>query len=353
MKFLGRLLTTTIACTGMFALAATASAQTAAPAPAPAASAAPAPGYHIVDRIPIGDGWWDYVNVEPVHHRLFAARGNGVFEMDLDSGLIDNRFIPGSEGRAVIPLPGGDAMLTTMAGYSSAILFSTVEGNIIKLVELDQASDSAVYEPVGKRVWVMGGHGKAAAIDPATKEVDGTIELGEPLEFSQTDGRGRVFVNASESASVIVFDAVKRKLVGKWKMTGCEDPSGMAYVEGADVILSVCFNNMLKVLDAKTGEELATLPVGKGADAVIYDKVRKRAFVPSAYDGVLTVLKVDGRRDIHVEEVVPTQIGTRTGAVDPTTGTLYLPTARFGPLNKLGWPEAIPGTVQMLVMKPN
>ena len=352
MNIMGRLLTTTIACTGMLALAAPASAQT-APAPAPAPGAPSAPGYHIVDRIQIGDGWWDYVNIEPVHHRLFATRGNGIFELDLETGLIDNRFIPGSEGRAVIPLPGGDTMLTTMAGISGAILFTTVEGNIVKVVDLEQASDSAVYEPVGKRVWVMGGHGKAAAIDLATKEVDGAVELGEPLEFSQTDGRGHVFVNGTESASVIVFDAVSRKLVGKWKMKGCEDPSGMAYVEGADVILSVCFNNMLKVLDAKTGEELATLPVGKGADAVIYDKVRKRAFVPSAYDGVLTVLNVNGRRDIHVEEVVPTQIGTRTGAVDLTTGTLYLPTARFAALNKLGWPEAIPGTVQMLVMKPN
>ena len=88
------------------------------------------------------------------------------------------------------------------------------------------------------------------------------------------------------------------------------------------------------------------------ADAVIYDKTTKRAFVPSAIDGLLTVLAVDGPRDVHVLEQVPTQIGTRTGAIDPKTGTLYLPTARFGPLNKLGWPEALPGTVQLLVMRP-
>jgi hypothetical protein len=50
---------------------------------------------------------------------------------------------------------------------------------------------------------------------------------------------------------------------------------------------------------------------------------------------------------------VRTQIGTRTGAIDPKTGTLYLPAARFGPINKLGWPEALPGTVELLVMQPN
>lgn len=343
-KFSGRLLAR-LALGGMMACAAVG-------AMAQAAADQGAPGYHVVDRIPIGDGWWDYANVEPVNHVLFLARGNGVLKIDLNSGLIDNRFIPGSEGRAVIPLPGGDKMFTTVAGYSAGVFFSTVEGKVEKLVELEQASDSAVYEPVGKRIWVMGGHGKAAAIDPATMEVTGSIELDDGLEFSATDGRGRIFVNDTDSASVIAFDALKNKIIGKWKMKGCEDPSGMAYIDGADVILSVCFNKVVKVLDARNGQALQTVPVGMGADAVIYDKVTKRAFVPSAYDGMLTVINVASRSDIRVLETVPTQIGTRTGAVDSSTGTLYLPTARFGPLNKLGWPEALPGTVNMLVMKP-
>src|SRR5579872_2648563 len=86
-------------------------------APAPTA----APGYHIVDRIPMTDGWWDYVSFDPVHRRLFVARGNGVFKLDVDTGLMDPRVVPGSEGRAVAILPGGDQVLTTAAGYSAAI----------------------------------------------------------------------------------------------------------------------------------------------------------------------------------------------------------------------------------------
>jgi len=324
----------------------------ASPAPAQTRPDAAAPGYHIVDRIPLADGWWDYANFEPVHRRIFLTRGNGVFRLDVDSGLMDNRFIPGSEGRAVIPIPGGDMMLTTMAGYSSAILFSGEDGKVAKMIRLKQASDSAVWEPVGKRAWVMGGSGEAAVLDPVKMEQTGSVDLGEPLEFSQTDGRGRIFVNGAESASVIAVDAASLKVIGRWKMNGCEDPSGMAYVDHADVILSVCFNSMLKVLDARTGAELLTVPVGKGADAVIYDKTTRRAFVPSAYDGLLTVLAVNGPRDVQVLEKARTQIGTRTGAIDPKTGTLYLPTARFGSLNKLGWPEALPGTVELLVMEP-
>jgi hypothetical protein len=325
-----------------------------AASPLAAEPATAAPGYHIVDRIPLTDGWWDYANFDSVHRRLFLTRGNGVFKLDVDSGLMDNRFLPGSEGRAVIPIPGSDMMLTTMAGYSAAILFSGEDGKVAKMISLRQASDSAVWEPVGKRAWVMGGHGEAALIDPVAMTVTATVDLGdEALEFSATDGRGRIFVNGSESASVIAVDAASRKVIGRWKMKDCEDPSGMAYVAETDTVLSVCANNMLKVLDARSGAELQTVAVGKGADAVIYDKTTRRAFVPSAYDGVLTVLSVNGRSDVRVLETVRTQIGTRTGTIDPKTGTLYLPTARFGPLNKLGWPEALPGTVEMLVMQPN
>lgn len=300
------------------------------------------------------DGWWDYASFDPEHRRLYVARGNGVFRLDLNSGLIDNRFVPGSEGRSVIAIPGTNLVLTTMAGYSSAIIFSGDDGKVSKMIELRQASDSAVWEPVGKRVWVMGGHGEASLIDPISLSVTDRVALteDEPLEFSATDGKGRIFVNEPEGGSLIAVDAASKKVIGRWKMKDCEDPTGMAYSADSDVILSVCGNGLLKVLDARTGVELHSLPVGKGADSVIYDKVRKRVFVPSAFDGLLTVVAVNGRNDIHVLEQVRTQIGSRTGAVDPKTGTVYLPAARFGPLNKLGWPEALPGTVELLVLEP-
>ncbi|MBS0387308.1 MAG: hypothetical protein JSR15_02420 [Proteobacteria bacterium] len=320
-------------------------------APAPDVLAA-GPGYHIVDRIPMSDGWWDYASFDAVHRRLFVARGNGVFKLDVDTGLIDMRIVPGSEGRAVVPLPIGDLVLTTMAGYSMAIVFSGDDGKVSKMFSLRESPDAAVWEPVGRLVWAMGGHGEIALLDPVKLEAAGTIDAGEPLEFSVTDGRGRVFVNGTESASVIAIDAATRKVVGRWKMDGCEDPSGMAYADVADVLLSVCANKRLFVLDARSGKVRATVPVGAGADAVIYDPTTRRAFVPSAIDGLLTIVEVKAAGDVHVLEQVATQVGTRTGAIDPKTGTLYLPTARFGTLNKLGWPEALPGTVQLLVLRP-
>lgn len=318
---------------------------------APPARAA-GPGYHIVDRIPMTDGWWDYASFDAVHRRLFVARGNGVYKLDVDTGLMDMRIVPGSEGRAVVALPIDQLVFTTMAGYSVGILFSGEDGKVSKMFSLRQASDSSLWEPVGKLIWTMGGHGEVSLLDPVKLEQVGSIDLGEPLESSATDSRGRVFINASESGSVIAVEAAGRKIIGRWKMEGCEDPTGMAYVETADVLLSVCANKKLFVLNARDGTTLEVVAVGEGADSVIYDPGTRRAFVPSAFDGLLTVVSVNGSRDVTVLEQDFLQIGTRTGAVDPRTGTLYLPAARFGPLNKLGWPEALPGTVQLLVVRP-
>jgi DNA-binding beta-propeller fold protein YncE len=232
------------------------------------------------------------------------------------------------------------------------ILFSGEDGKVSKMFELRQASDSSVWEPVGRLVWAMGGHGEVSLLDPVKLEQVGSIDLGEPLEFAATDGRGTVYINGSKSGTVIAVDAAHRKVLGRWKMDGCEEPTGMAYVEAADIVLSVCANKKLFVLNARNGSTLEVVAVGEGADSVIYDPGTRRAFVPSAFDGLLTVLAVNGPRDVSVLEQDFLQIGTRTGAVDPKTGTVYLPTARFGPLNKLGWPEALPGTVQLLVVRP-
>jgi len=339
-------------CAFLLALIASLLVSIALPAAAGQASSQRPPGYHIVDRIPMTDGWWDYATFDRVHRRLFVSRGNGIFKLDVGTGLMDPQVIPGSEGRGVIALPGGDTVLADMAGYSVAILFDAADGHVRKMFSLRQSPDAAVWEPVGKRAWVIGGHGEVYLLDPATLQQTALLDLGEPLEFATTDGHGRVFVNGSESASVIAIDAASRHVIGRWPMKGCKEPTGMAYAAAADVVLSVCTNKILEVLDARTGRQLESVPVGEGADAVIYDDVTRQAFVPSAVDGLLTVLAVDGPRDVRALEQDHTQVGTRTGAIDPQTGTLYLPAARFGPINKLGWPEALPGTVQLLVMKP-
>jgi len=49
---------------------------------------------------------------------------------------------------------------------------------------------------------------------------------------------------------------------------------------------------------------------------------------------------------------VKTEVGARTGALDPETGDIYLPTARFAPVAQPGGKRApVPGSFHILVVK--
>lgn len=81
---------------------------------------------------------------------------------------------------------------------------------------------------------------------------------------------------------------------------------------------------MAKVLDAATGKEVASIKIGKGPDAVLCDSDRQLVFIPCGIDGVLEVISVADPTKIAVVQSLPTQVGTRTGTIDPATGRLYL-----------------------------
>jgi hypothetical protein len=75
------------------------------------------------------------------------------------------------------------------------------------------------------------------------------------------------------------------------------------------------------------------------------------AYIPSWLSGTLAVIALSGPHDNTVIDTVATQFGTRTGAVDPKTGRIYLPTAQFNlPVPAGQRPTAKPGTFEVLVL---
>src|ERR1700689_1385893 len=52
-------------------------------------SAAVAGSYHLVKTVALGgDGFWDYLGIDPVHRHLFVTHGTHVMELDADSYAI-------------------------------------------------------------------------------------------------------------------------------------------------------------------------------------------------------------------------------------------------------------------------
>ena len=79
-------------------------------------------------------------------------------------------------------------------------------------------------------------------------------------------------------------------------------------------------------MDADNGNVLAALPIGQGVDATKVDD--GQAFA-SCRDGTLSVARETSPGKFEIAQTVTTPQGARTMGIDPTTHTIYLPTAEF------------------------
>jgi DNA-binding beta-propeller fold protein YncE len=316
--------------------------------PLPVAAAGSAP-LKIVQRIAGPDGHWDYASFDAARRRVYVAHGDEVLSLDVDSGKLNPAFAKGSHLHAVVPVPGTDRIVTTNSGDSTAKVIDAKTGAILASIPAAKDTDSAAYDPATGEVVVIGGDsGEITLVDPKAMKAVGSIKVGEPLEFGQPDGKGRFFVNGEEKGEIVVIDLKAKSIAARWPMAGCKAPTGLAYVAG-DRLVSSC-NSLAKIVSTKDGSEIASLPIGPRPDAVIYDAKRAVAYIPTGGDGVLTEIALDGPKANTIVATAKTQLGTRTGAVDPKTGRVYLPTATFTPGEAGQRPKMVPNTFQVLVL---
>lgn len=291
----------------------------AASQPSPAADV---PAYKILRRIKVPDGNFDYANYDAGAKRIYMARGDVTTVIDPSTGNVSE--LKSSGGHMALPIPG-TTLIVLPQRQGGVRIADAMTDKVLGNVPAGNNPDGAVYDPVSKTVFVMNHNsGDATIVDPATRKAVGTIKIGGVLEFPVADGMGKVFVNVESTAEIVAIDVKTRKIVGRYKMAGCEDPSGLAYIPDSKLLVSSCDNETAKVLNADTGKEVASLKIGGGPDAVIYDSQRKLAFIPSGDAGELDVISVANPARISVVQRVKTQEGTRTGTLDPTTGRLYL-----------------------------
>jgi YVTN family beta-propeller protein len=315
--------------------------------------AAPAPSYRVVDRIKGPDGGFDFVSFDPALRRIYVSRADGVTALDVDSGALVGHLSPAQHSHAVLPLREGKALLVTDSGSNSAHLVDAASGALIADIPTGQKPDAAAFDPSTTLALVMNGKsGDVTLIDPASAKAVGSIAVGGGLESPAVDGAGRLFITIEDQNQIAVVDLKARARVGYYALNGCDGPTGLAFAPDAGLLIAACANKVAKVLRASDGQEIATLSIGAGPDEVAYDPVRRLAFIPCGRDGVMEVVAVRGPADVAVVQNVETRTSARTGAVDPKTGRVYLPSVELAPAQAGARPQAVPGSFAILVVAP-
>jgi DNA-binding beta-propeller fold protein YncE len=319
-------------------------------APLPARAADDPAAMAVIGSIPGPDGGWDYASIDPDNRRLFVAHGDAVMEVDLDSGKVNPRLAPGNRLHAVVPLPNGK-VLATNGGDNTATIFEAASGKPIASVPTGTGPDAAIFDPATGTVLVMDGRGgDVTLIDPDTATSPGRIEIGGKLEFAAADGHGKAFVNVEDKNVIAVIDVAARTVLARYPTTGCEDPGGLAIDPASQLLVASCSNGHAIAVLAGDGKIVATLPIGKRPDAVMFDPRRKLFFVACGEGNVAVIAERDDAAPVVVA-TIPTAAGARTGAVDPVTGKLYLPTADSGePAAGETRRPPLPGTFRILVV---
>jgi DNA-binding beta-propeller fold protein YncE len=295
-----------------------------------AAQAPSASGYHVTRRISVkGDGGWDYVTFDTARSRLFISRSTRVQVVDANSGQLIGEIqnTPGVHGIALAY--DLDKGFTSNGRDTSVTVFDFVTLAPSKTIHVTGANpDGILYDSATKRVFTFNGRGQnTTAIDAVGDTVVGTLALGGKPEAAVSDGSGHIFVNIEDKSLIVEFDATKLTILHSYPLAPCEEPSGLAMDQAHHVLFAGCGNKVMGIVDANTGQIIATPPTDDGTDADAFDAVAGIAFSSNGA-GTLTVVTQPSPGKF-VAENIPTERGARTMALDPKTHRVYLITADF------------------------
>lgn len=315
--------------------------------------------YHVSQTFHVGgDGAWDYLTVDPEHKLLYVPRSTHTMVLNASTGktVAD---IPGQKrnhGVAIVPSAGRGFI--TDGNDASVTVFDLKTYAVLGKVKTAEDSDGVIYDPVSDKVLVVcGDAGVLIPISPnldlETGKADAPVELGGKPEFLAADGKGKAYINLVDKNQVAVVDTKTMKVLNKWPTTPGGSPVGMSMDTAKRRLFIGCRKpQKLIVMDADNGKILADLPIGTGVDATKFDGDTGDIFA-SCGDSTLTVARETTPGKFEVVQIVKTPRGARTMGIDPTTHTLYLPTAELEPPPAgQSRPRPKPGTFMIVVVSP-
>ena len=293
--------------------------------------AAAGPGYHVINSYKLGGiGGWDYLIADPDSRRVYITRGSHVMVVDADSGKVvgDIADTPGVHGVALAPELGKG--FTSNGGENMVSVFDLKTLKTLSKIKVGERPDAILYDPHSKRVFTFNAKSEdTTAVDAEKGTVAGTIPLGGKPEFAASDGKGDMFVNIEDKGEIVSFDPVKLTVKARWKLAGCEEPSGLGFDRKHRRLFPTCGNKVMPVVNADNGKIVQTVAICDGPDAGGFDDDNQLAFA-SCGDGTLTVIKEESPDKYSVAENATTKKRARTMTFDSKTHQVYLVTAEFG-----------------------
>jgi DNA-binding beta-propeller fold protein YncE len=307
-----------------------------------------------------GGGGWDYLTLDSAGKRLFISRDDHVEVLDTASGKVSGT-VPGTNGVHGIALAEDLNRGFTSNGHGDSVTaFDLATLKVINEAPVSgHGPDAILYEPTLKHIFTFNGRSKnVSVLDAASLSVVATLPAPDKPEFAVDDAAGHIFVNIeSDAGQILVIDSRKLTVTATWAIPGCATPSGLAIDRTHHRLFSVCDARVMAITDAESGKQVGRVKIGNEPDAAEFDAKRELVFSSNG-DGTLTVIHQDSADHYTMSEILETQSGARTMALDRANGKIYLVAAKFGPPpaatpeHPHPYPRIIPDSVTVLVVAP-
>lgn len=316
--------------------------------------------YAVVDRQVIGGaGGWDFIKFDPARARLFVSRGDRVQVWSPDSKKVIAEIAGTAGVHGVALAPDLNRGFTSNGRADTVSVFDLDALKVTDTVAVSGHNpDAILYEPHFKRVYTFNGRShNVTVIDAETLKVLATVDLGGKPEVAVADGAGHVFVNIEDTSEMVVLDQAANRVLARWPLKPCGEPTGLAIDVAHQRLFSACANHKMVVVDATSGRLVADLPIGAGPDGAEFDPALGLAFSSNG-DGTLSVIRENDAEHFSVAASVPTQAKARTLSLDASSHRIYLVTASFGSMPEAAAggrkprPPMLPDSFTILVVAP-
>jgi len=318
--------------------------------------------YRVLQRAKVGgEGGWDYIYADSVGRRLYIPRGAtqaraatdtmpavpafekrvAVFNLDTLEPIGEIAGV-GGNGAAVCPKTGHGVT----SDHPQPSLFDVKTMKLIKNIDVPQGfqPDGIYCDTFNDHVYVFSHPTKSAlAIDAATGNALGSIDLGGTPEQGVADGKGTLYVVMQAESNIAVVDVKSMKTTAHYdfaeKGGRC---NGLALDAKNGVLFVACGANAMTpaqgapaqptmvVMSAKDGKILTTLPLPGSSDGAQFNPATMEAFATLG-NGRLAVVKETSPTSFEMEQDLETMNGARTIALDTKTGHIFTMAQEFAP----------------------
>ncbi len=268
-------------------------------------------------------GGFDYVNVDAVNRRVYAAHGgaSSLLIVNADTGKVLGEVKVGAmAGNAVNPANGH---VFTGDGDDKAI--SEVDPVAMKEVHriaVDGPVDALMFDPSNGHIYGDEDDGtRIFVVDAKTFKLIKAINIpGHKPEYLQIDPKTHeVYQNIASDSEIAVIDPVKLDVTRTIKTPELTNNHPLQLDAASNSLFAAGENGKMSVYSTD-GKQLATAAYPGRVDQCDYDPQHSML---ACFGGGITLFSYDGTHAPQMLAQLAVSKGMHTGAIDPKTGNIW------------------------------